>query len=164
MKKYLLAATLLMGTVATPANAGNDKEELQYKLHQAVLYNLRNQVKDFIGKGANVNTRDYDGCTLLHFTAKRGQREMTRLLLEADANPYIENRHKKAPISDDFVKKLVTHKALINIELISKKQFDVRLESSEAPTDFSMMPKDVRKLIAGLVATPGMPEKAAEEK
>ena len=47
-----------------------------------------------IGKGVEVDIKDGDGCTLLHWAAEEGHKETVEELLK---------RHAKLNVSDDFL-------------------------------------------------------------
>jgi ankyrin repeat protein len=51
-------------------------------LHLAIKYGRYDLVKTFLLKGANVNAKDHDDCTPLHYAVSLGQLESLKILLE----------------------------------------------------------------------------------
>ena len=55
-------------------------------------------VKLLIGKGADVNARNRDGNTSLHWAAEKGHIEVVKLLLEKGANVNVQDIHGRTPL------------------------------------------------------------------
>jgi hypothetical protein len=72
--------------------------ELDKKLLEAVRRGNAYKVIEFLREGANVNTRDEDGLTPLHYAASRGYVEVARLLLENGADVNAKNEHGITPL------------------------------------------------------------------
>lgn len=67
--------------IVTSAYAGDDNT-----LFSAIEKNDVNQAMQLIGKGADVNAKDNNGNTPLHWAAKDGQKEVAALLIEKGAD------------------------------------------------------------------------------
>jgi hypothetical protein len=72
--------------------------ELDKKLLEVVKRGNAYKVIEFLREGANVNTRDEDGLTPLHYAASRGYVEVARLLLENGADVNAKNEHGITPL------------------------------------------------------------------
>ncbi len=84
---------------------------LNEQLLVAVRSNDVNKVKDLVSKGASVDTKDSDGWTLLHHTARRGYLEVAEFLIEKGADINAEDKYGKKPIqraAEDNNKNIIT--------------------------------------------------------
>ncbi|WP_353285322.1 ankyrin repeat domain-containing protein [Wolbachia endosymbiont (group A) of Beris morrisii] len=84
---------------------------LNKQLLVAVRGNDFNKVKDLVSKGASVDTKDSDGWTLLHHTARRGYLEVAEFLIEKGADINAEDKYGKKPIqraAEDNNKNIIT--------------------------------------------------------
>jgi ankyrin repeat protein len=68
------------------------------KLLDAVKNQDSDHVRLLIDSGVNVNIREGDGSTALHWAARRNNMELTQLLLAADADPDIANDYGVTPL------------------------------------------------------------------
>ncbi len=85
--------------------------DLNKQLLVAVRGNDFNKVKDLVSKGASVDTKDSDGWTLLHHTARRGYLEVAEFLIEKGADINAEDKYGKKPIqraAEDNNKNIIT--------------------------------------------------------
>jgi hypothetical protein len=83
----------------------------QTLLHLACFLNYSDLALFLIDRGIDVDARDRNGCTALHFTALSGSKECARLLLIAGADMEIVNVLGKTPIevaTGDFFENLVS--------------------------------------------------------
>lgn len=84
--------------------AGADLESKTYgnELTPLILASIRNKpmcVLTLIRCGANVHAIECNGATALHGAAYYGYVEVTKVLLEARADPELADKHSKTPIS-----------------------------------------------------------------
>ncbi len=90
-------------------------QQTQLDLNKQLLFAVRgndfNKVKDLVSKGASVDTKDSDGWTLLHHTARRGYLEVAEFLIEKGADINAEDKYGKKPIqraAEDNNKNIIT--------------------------------------------------------
>jgi ankyrin repeat protein/beta-lactamase regulating signal transducer with metallopeptidase domain len=118
-------------------------------LHQAVADGDIEQVKKFIAAGADVNARDNQSLTPLHFAAKGGHEEIARLLIAEGANVNVK-------MVDDSWTPLLTaakngHTKLVKLLLEKGAKVDVGDDYGYTPLYYSIWSDDeesVRMLIA----------------
>jgi putative CocE/NonD family hydrolase len=97
------------------------QQPLAYQLHQAAADGSTEQIKLFLSKGTDVNTKDKELKTPLHHAAEKGQTEVVRLLVEAGANVHA--------VDKDGVTSLHTAAKLGNKEVVET------LIANDAETD-----------------------------
>ena len=94
MKKLFCVCFLILLSVYTYGQPVIDSQ-----FFNAVEYNHINM---FIENGnifnVDVNGKDQEGNTLLHYAAEYGQLEIARLLILVDANPHLPNRQAQTPL------------------------------------------------------------------
>ena len=91
MKRLLLACTLasLLMQVATLFAS---------ELIDAVRANDRARIKTLLAKQADVNAKQVDGMTALHWTAQNNDIESSKLLLKAGADRTLRNSEGRTPL------------------------------------------------------------------
>ncbi len=67
-------------------------------LKMAVLSGATRAVELHLGKTADINIKDDKGMTLLMYAAMKGHSETCKMLLEAGADPYMENHERKTAL------------------------------------------------------------------
>ena len=69
-------------------------------LDQAVHYKNINEVRRHLNEGANVNQKDENGQTPLHYAAQRGYTEVARTLIERGAQVNSKDKNGRTPLHD----------------------------------------------------------------
>jgi hypothetical protein len=87
---------------------------LDEELFIAAMIGDADRVRKLLRKGANVNARDYIGCTPLHRAAFWGHAKVAELLLERGADVNARNEGGRTPGLADVVRLLLEHGADVN--------------------------------------------------
>ena len=67
-------------------------------MHQAAVKRRNGVVELLIGKGLDVNAKDEDGDTPLHYTTDQGQKEIAELLIARGADVNAKKANGKTPL------------------------------------------------------------------
>jgi len=84
----------------TAAHSDADTAWASKKLRKAVNAGNISQLREMLAYGVNINAGDGEGKTALHYAARQGLREMSSLLLEAQADPNAEDRWGGRPVDE----------------------------------------------------------------
>lgn len=96
MKKYFVVILLAALWLPAIAQTAPDKKALNDELLVATRKSNIEQVKSLLAKGADVDAKSPYGATPLFFACDRSNAEIVKLLLEAGANPNIQDTFYKA--------------------------------------------------------------------
>ncbi len=93
------------------------------ELHEAVIQNSRDKITALLAGGADVNEKNADGLTPLHYAAAIGLLPVAKLLLEKGADVNAVDNRKVTPLffatqegHAEIVKLLIAHKADVNLQ------------------------------------------------
>ena len=127
MKQLLItiAALVLVGCgesqQSTPAPEPTTAKAPDISIHKAVESGNIKAVKQHLDAGTDVNAKDADGFTSLHYAARWGFKNIAELLITEGANVNTKNNYKETPLQyaaniDDreIVKLLITKGANVN--------------------------------------------------
>lgn len=103
----------------------------RHLLEMIILYGKKETLKTLIEMGANPNTRNIDGETLLFSALKKCDYNVVRILLEAGANPFEQNLYKGKYITSwDYIKNELQSPGMLNIFCESfQKQLNSKIVS-----------------------------------
>ncbi|OPY79830.1 MAG: photosystem I assembly protein Ycf3 [Syntrophorhabdus sp. PtaU1.Bin058] len=92
--RHFLVILVLSMVLTSTALAG----ELENKLMDEAINNNAKEVRVLADKGANVNTKDSDAYTALHWAAYYGNIDVVRALIEKGADVNAQNNRKQTPL------------------------------------------------------------------
>lgn len=104
-------------------------------LKMAVLSGATRSVELHLGKIADIDIKDDKGMSLLMYAAMRGHAETCRILLDAGADPYIENREGKTALC--LTKTFEKSDATAVIQAFIKRDSSLKLEIVAEPSNSS---------------------------
>ena len=93
MKRAFTVWLLAVASVAIVAGAGADT-----RLIEAVKAGNRQDVRTLLNQRADVNVRDVDGTTALHWAARTDDAEIAAALMRAGATANVANRYGITPL------------------------------------------------------------------
>uniref|UniRef100_A0A2K5HPN1 Uncharacterized protein n=1 Tax=Colobus angolensis palliatus TaxID=336983 RepID=A0A2K5HPN1_COLAP len=103
---------------------------VEFLLHLGVPVNDKDDdeiVKTLLGKGAQVNAVNQNGCTPLHYAAFKNRREIAVMLLEGRANPHAKDHYEATALHWAAAKGFDTSKVTI------VKEITALIRESESP-------------------------------
>ena len=106
-------------------------ELLEYNFKNGItnyLYTIE-ATKFYINSGANINIKDWLGCSLLHYV---NTPEQTKLLLDAGADPNIQNRYGNTPLHYSWSKSIEQIRILIK----SGADLTIKDQSYRTPEEY----------------------------
>lgn len=103
-------------TLSVTANKSKEEASTTYLKEEISKQNIDIAfVKELIKSGANVNTKNNDGCSLLHFAAMWGNYDLTDYLLQHGADVNVQDANKRTAL----------HYAILNNSAILYNQSEV---------------------------------------
>ena len=98
MKKFSLVPSGIIFSVFFALLASSCSLIKTSSLDKAVQYNNINEVRRHLNEGSNVNQRDENGQTPLHYAAQRGATEVAQTLIDRGASLNVKDKDGRTPL------------------------------------------------------------------
>lgn len=142
-RRTMKAKKMIGATCANKKGNKSTKANINVKLFKAVKGGKLNEVKDLIGKGANVNAKGMDGTTPLIVAAGMGKLDVVKILAGSGANVNAKDDVGTTPLME-----AIKINQLAMVKFLVAKGADVNAFDNEGRTPLIMASnKDVVTLL-----------------
>ncbi|MBI5206976.1 MAG: ankyrin repeat domain-containing protein, partial [Candidatus Firestonebacteria bacterium] len=115
-------------------NYKNDKTDIIVELYRALLNNDEDRVKYLINKGIDINTKDREGGSLLHYAVARNEKDIVEFIINKGADVDAKDIDGITPLHFAISKE---YKEII--ELLISKNADLNIKNNEGKTPLILL-------------------------